>query len=261
MTDDRIHLEKPCGTPPVSPCFTLADFTKELLKLKMLSGGSSVKIATFKAAVQDGMTQLAYPKGWRGVLNEILQKRPIKSRGSHAHTHKREEIEKPSACEDPLPSISPKNPIESSANGPVPGGTSPLTLSDLRAQWQTYILEPDPDVVDITLGAAATHDWGGTTPVWLLIVGPPSTRKTELINALDCHPKTYKLDSFTANTFISGLGDEDAVGGEEPSLLSQYPNHIYTFEDLTVMLTEVAALRKKAFGKVGSEFDKRSRPR
>ena len=46
-----------------------------------------------------------------------------------------------------------------------------------------FLLLNDRDVLPTILGAVAAHHFGGT-PVWLLIVAPPSGTKTELLRAL-----------------------------------------------------------------------------
>jgi hypothetical protein len=56
-------------------------------------------------------------------------------------------------------------------------------LTDLQERITSFLLLRDPDVLPVTLGARVTHRFGGT-PVWLLLVAPPSGSKTELILAL-----------------------------------------------------------------------------
>jgi hypothetical protein len=56
-------------------------------------------------------------------------------------------------------------------------------LIDLQNLITSFLLLGDPDALALTLGAMAAHRLGGS-PVWLLLVAPPSGTKTEIIRAL-----------------------------------------------------------------------------
>ena len=67
----------------------------------------------------------------------------------------------------------------------------------------------DRDVFRLMLAAVAGHRVGGESP-WLLIVGTPSSVKTELLRMLSRTAGTVRLSSLTARTFASGM---DTPGG------------------------------------------------
>ena len=70
----------------------------------------------------------------------------------------------------------------------------------------------DQDVFRLMLAAVAGHRVSGESP-WLLIVGPSSSVKTELLPMLSRTAGTVRLSSLTARTFASGLVTQEA----EPS--------------------------------------------
>ena len=104
-------------------------------------------------------------------------------------------------------------------------------LTDLQERITSFLLLKDPDVLPVILGARAAHRFGGT-PVWLLLVAPPSGSKTELILALRRMPDTYFLSELTARTFASGL----ETHGADPSLLARLHEEVLLLKDFTTVL-------------------------
>jgi hypothetical protein len=104
-------------------------------------------------------------------------------------------------------------------------------LADLQERISSFLLLKDPDVLPVILGARAAHRFGGT-PVWLLLVAPPSGSKTELIMAFRRVPDTYFLSELTARTFASGL----ETHGADPSLLARLHEEVLLLKDFTTVL-------------------------
>ena len=109
-------------------------------------------------------------------------------------------------------------------------GTVP-TIADLEAQVHRWLRLTDQDVFRLMLAAVAGHRVSGESP-WLLIVGPPSSVKTELLPMLSRTAGTVRLSSLTARTFASGLETQEA----EPSLLQRLTDHVLVLKDFTTVL-------------------------
>jgi hypothetical protein len=123
-------------------------------------------------------------------------------------------------------------PEKKSAHGLPPDFSEKVTqLTDLQERITTFLLLRDPDLLPVILGARAAHRFGGT-PVWLLLVAPPSGSKTELILALRRIPDTYFLSELTARTFASGL----ETHGADPSLLARLHEEVLLLKDFTTVL-------------------------
>jgi hypothetical protein len=127
-----------------------------------------------------------------------------------------------------------RGPVTNAAQSDGRGDTSgkvPPTVAALEAEVKSYLLLEDPDVLPVMLATFAAHQLGGE-PVWLLLVGPPSGAKTELIRMTGSTKGVYPLSKLTARTFASGLKTE----GDDPSLLERLTNETLTLKDFTTVL-------------------------
>jgi hypothetical protein len=76
-------------------------------------------------------------------------------------------------------------------------------LSHAKEIASKWLKLRDTDIVDIVLGVIAANKAPGD-PVWLLIVGAPSSGKSEILRGLFECEGIHSLGGFTANTFASG---------------------------------------------------------
>lgn len=92
-----------------------------------------------------------------------------------------------------------------------PQGTAPKgSLAEAREAVDKWLELPDLDVVDLILATVVANAHDGD-PVWVLLVGPPSSAKSELLRAVADAPQCYRLSSLTGRTLLSG--HKDAHGG------------------------------------------------
>ena len=107
-------------------------------------------------------------------------------------------------------------------------------LEIVKRQLGKWLYFHDMDVLRVLLATVIANRMDGD-PLWLFIIGPPSSAKTELIAPLAGLDFIYPLSSLTPQTFASGyVADDDA------SLLSKLKsNTIITFKDFTSILTTV----------------------
>jgi hypothetical protein len=125
-----------------------------------------------------------------------------------------------------------------------------VTLDELIAVFRKYLYLPDPGPLLVVLGAVAANLLAGD-PVWLLLVGPPSSGKTEILSALSQFPYVHEVSTFTEAGLLSGSASrkEGATGG----LLAEIGKFgIIVFKEVTSILSEsrevlsglIAALRE-----------------
>lgn len=92
-------------------------------------------------------------------------------------------------------------------------------LAEAREATLKWLQLEDANVVDIAL-AAVTANRADGDPLWVLLVGAPSTGKTEILRGLFNCEGVHPLGGFTANTFASGF--ERVRAG----LLEKLPDHV-----------------------------------
>jgi len=88
----------------------------------------------------------------------------------------------------------------------APGGS----IEDARKTVAKWLELPDLDVVDLMLATVVANAYPGD-PVWLLLVGAPSSAKSELLRGLGDAAQICRISSLTGKTLLSG--HKDAKGG------------------------------------------------
>lgn len=131
-------------------------------------------------------------------------------------------------------------------------------LEDVLETFDELLLLPDHGAVYVALaGVVANYAVGD--PVWPLLVGPPGSGKTEIVNSVTSAPGVWALSSLTPQTLLSGFERK----GEPASLLLQIGHFgILAFKDLTTVLTMhreargqiIGQLREVADGKTEKSF-------
>ena len=99
-----------------------------------------------------------------------------------------------------------------------------------------------------------------TEPVWVYLIGPPSSGKNELLEAIaSVKEQTFFLDKLTPRTLVSGMKRKT---GKDPSLLPHILGKTLIIKDFTLLLsgrrealTEIAGqLRNIYDGKIRATF-------
>jgi hypothetical protein len=79
-------------------------------------------------------------------------------------------------------------------------------LTALKALFRKHYYFSDDDVIDVVLGVIAGNHFD-SDPVWLHLIGPPSSGKTELLYSVFLCPETFFLSDMTPAALISGYKD------------------------------------------------------
>jgi hypothetical protein len=111
-----------------------------------------------------------------------------------------------------------------------------VTREDVIEAFTSTLWMPNTGIVDITLGTVAANRMEGL-PVWTLLVGPPSSGKTVMLDAVRSLPETFEVDTFTEAGLLSGASDRT------PGVLIEMGSYgILVFPDLTVLIEKGANL-------------------
>jgi hypothetical protein len=121
---------------------------------------------------------------------------------------------------------------------------------------------PDLQAARAVYAAAAIHHYGVRPPVWLMLIAPPGSMKTQLLDALTGAPRVHPVDMLTKNTFLSG---QIATGRNRPSSSFLHrigPSGIITFADFSTIIgmrwddcnTIFAQMRRIYDGRINREY-------
>jgi hypothetical protein len=94
--------------------------------------------------------------------------------------------------------------------------TAAGVLEEMLKTFESWLLLADTTPVLAALGAVAANFLDGD-PVWLGLVGPPSSAKSEILNSTSRLPKVFQAATLTPAALLSGTPkkqrEKDAVGG------------------------------------------------
>ena len=92
----------------------------------------------------------------------------------------------------------------------------PDSLAELHQVFSRWLHLPDPGIVTLTCGAVAANRMEGD-PVWPLLIGPPSSGKTEILDSLLDLPNMHPAGVLSEAGLLSGSPKreraQDASGG------------------------------------------------
>lgn len=109
-------------------------------------------------------------------------------------------------------------------------------LATFKQTFHKYLVVNDDTYVDVFFGVIFANRLA-SKPVWLYLVGPASSGKTDLIQAVDGHSTINAQSKITQHTLISGWKNAGKRKTEECSLLPKLNGKILTIKDFTSMLT------------------------
>lgn len=144
-------------------------------------------------------------------------------------------------------------------NGTESKTTDAVTLPELHASFNKWLLLKNNDAVDVTLAVVLSQRLPGD-PVWMFMVGPPGSGKTATLQPLsDATDYVHVVSSITPHTLISGAS---GPGGADPSLIPRLNNKTLVVKDFTVLLgmheqtkEEIFDIFRDAYdGKCAKEF-------
>jgi hypothetical protein len=116
--------------------------------------------------------------------------------------------------------------------------------------------KPDLQAARALYAGIAAHRLSGQ-PVWPMLVGPPGSMKTELLNGLKQLKGVHFIDQITANTFISGQIVEGGKEGEAPpGLLNRIgKDGIMVYPDFSTVLAMKQEARASILADMRRIFD------
>lgn len=133
-----------------------------------------------------------------------------------------------------------------------------MKLKELKQKLSEYIYMEDSDVVDVVLAAALSNVLKVGNPVWLVVVGPPSSGKTQYIMPLEHSQPAgekviHQVTDLTPNTLLSGAKTKEY----DPSLLTRLGENpgMLLFPDLTSLFNKDPQILNEVLGQLRHVYD------
>jgi hypothetical protein len=126
-----------------------------------------------------------------------------------------------------------------------------MLLDDLLGHYRELLYLPDETAVLAALATVAAQDIPGP-PVWTMLVGPPSSGKTEIIDSLRLVDRAVSLSALTRASLLSGR-----AGGAGGLLLTHFSNGsgLLLVKDFTTILSEAAGTRTEIIAVLRETYD------
>ena len=120
--------------------------------------------------------------------------------------------------------------------------------------FQRTMWLPAPGIVYMVMGAVAANRLPGD-PLWLLVIGPPSSGKTELLDALSELPEYHAVSTFTEAGLLSGSPAKDGSGASGGLLRQVGERGLIVASDFGTLLNERGSTRNRLFACLREIFD------
>lgn len=143
-----------------------------------------------------------------------------------------------------------------------------ITLSEIKNSFRHYLYIDDYNMIDVVLGCIVANQQLAD-PVSLYIIGPPSSGKTEVMEACELYHRTSFQSKITPKTFLSGFvadkGTKPNANTKEKSLLMELTSlgkNVLMFKDFTSVISMtpndrsalIGDIREIADGKFSARF-------
>lgn len=127
-----------------------------------------------------------------------------------------------------------------------------ISLKQLKHGFSKWLTLVSDEFIDVIIAVVIANRLSAD-PTWMLIVGPPSSAKTEILRALNELENTYFLSTLTPQTLISG--QKAKSGDHVPSLLFKLDGKTVVMKDFTTILTMRREPRAEIFSQLREIYD------
>ncbi|MBF6556975.1 MAG: helix-turn-helix domain-containing protein [Acidimicrobiales bacterium] len=116
-----------------------------------------------------------------------------------------------------------------------------IALNDVVTAHQETLWMPDPSTLLVTLATVVGNRMAGD-PIWLMLIGAPSSGKTEIVESFAELPEVHWLSSTTKAGLLSGAVGEGGTGG---LLCTIGDRGLLIIKDFTTILSEHSSTRNE----------------
>lgn len=130
----------------------------------------------------------------------------------------------------------------------------PPTLQDVHTTFKKWLFLDDKarNGLDVMLATMLSQRLEGP-PVWLFMVGPPGSCKTELINSMSDLEEIYATSTVTPHALISGANFQGMK--TDPSLIPRLDKKILVIKDFTAVMGAKDQEKEEIFSILRDAYD------
>lgn len=130
-----------------------------------------------------------------------------------------------------------------------------MTLPELKTEIQKYQYLEDDKIIDVALASVIATRLQIGDPLWMIIVGPSSSGKTQILRPLTIANKGFMhaVDDLTENTFLSAVKIKE--GGDASFLTRVGPLGMLAISDLTGIFSKPAEAKGAILGQLRMIYD------
>jgi predicted transcriptional regulator len=130
-----------------------------------------------------------------------------------------------------------------------------ITFDKMKHIFDKYFyLEHDPDFLKVILATIIANRLD-TVPVWLMVIGAPSSGKSKMLTTLDRCDETIDIDIIGTKSLVSGLKKKDTEDKKEASLLPKLNNKVVLVKDGSTIFSANPLERKVILSQLRQAFD------
>lgn len=129
---------------------------------------------------------------------------------------------------------------------------NPLSINDVVSAIQTVCTLPE-SLVKIVIAVCLSVKLNLPSSLWLMVIGVPSSAKTDLVNFLRSSGLVYFVDTLTQNPFASGYVAPE--GQKTYDMLPELNNKCFIVKDYTTIFSLNSETVKKLLGELVSIYD------
>lgn len=142
-------------------------------------------------------------------------------------------------------------------------GTIKPIWTEILDTFEKWLVLPNYDIVEVVAATVLANRLRGE-PLWLALVGPSSSGKTEVVRALETLQRIHPVDGFTTSTLASGYKPGKSKRGEKNGSLGEYgllakmfdgEPHIITIGDFSTILSKRYEFRNEIMNQLRRLYD------
>ena len=122
-------------------------------------------------------------------------------------------------------------------------------LDDLKNVVQKWLCLDSLQILDVIVATYIANRFAAD-PVWLIVIGPPSSAKTEIMRAFEGHKFSKFISNLTPSTMASGVIPKN--GRPDPSLLPQLNDKLVVLKDFTTVLSMRSDSKRRSWRSCGN---------